>query len=198
MKAVKVIALTFLASAVAGIALAQNAAVVSGGPTRNDYRLHVIRPTEGDTITGTAIQVIVDTEIPTERGMAHDISSTPHPDVDVFVDGLFRGTMRDDRNVVNVENVQPGPHTIALLALNRSREVFDRKEINVSVIAPRVARAPLVAAVPVPAPVPEYVPPTAPPVVTAEDLPKTGTSDPLLAVAGVILLLGGLAIRRLA
>ncbi len=199
MKTLRMIALTFLASAVAVVALAQNAASPSAGPTKHDYRLRVMQPLEGATITGDAIQVVVDTEIPAERDMAHDFDTTPHPDVDVFLDGLFRETMRDDKNVVNVENVPPGPHTIVLLALNRSREVFDRKEIHVSVVAPPVAAPPVVerpVKAPAPAPAPAYVPPPAPPAPVVEDLPKTGTSDPLLVAAGVALLLGGVAIRR--
>jgi LPXTG-motif cell wall-anchored protein len=199
MKASRLIMLAFVASAIAGFALAQ-AGAPSAGPTKNDYRIHLVAPVEGATITGTEIQVIVDTEIPAERSMSHDIDSTPHPDIDVFLDGMFRQTMRDDKNVVTVENVQPGPHTIVLLALNRSREVFDRKEINISVVAPPVPKAPPVAERPVkvapaPAPAPAYVPPP-PPAPVAAEMPKTGTSDPLLAAAGLALVLGGLAIRR--
>ena len=65
----------------------------------------------------------------------------PRPDIDVFIDGMFRETMRDDKNVVDMYNVQPGPHTIVLLALNRSREIINRKEIHVEVVAPPEAQA---------------------------------------------------------
>jgi LPXTG-motif cell wall-anchored protein len=200
MKALRLIALTILAFAAAGLALAQNANYNTGGPTKNDYRLHVIQPIEGAAIVGNKLQVIVDTEIPSERDIKHDSNSMPHPDVDVFMDETLKGTMRDEKNVVDLENVTPGPHTIVLVAKNRSGEVIDRKEIHISATAP-VAAAPVrpvvkPAPAPAPAPVPEYVPPPAPPAV--EKLPKTGTPDPLLAAAGLALLVGGLAIRRLA
>ena len=125
----------------------------------------------------------------------------PRPDVDVFIDGMFRETMRDDKNVVDVYDVEPGPHTIVLLALNRSREIIDRKEIHVEVVAPPVAQAPrpAPARVPPPAPAPPapaYVPPPAPPAPAAAPLPKTGTADPLIAAAGLALVLGGLALKR--
>ena len=199
MKALRSIGITLLACASASFALAQNAGDKTGGPTRNDYRLHVIQPAEGSTITGNKLQVVVDTEIPSERDTRQDVNSMPRPDVDVFIDGMFRQTMRDERNVVNVDNIEPGPHTIVLLALNRSREIIDRKEIHVEVVAPPVAQAPRPAPVrvapPAPAPPPpEYVPPPAPP--AAEPLPKTGTADPLIAAAGLALVLGGLALKR--
>ena len=189
---------TFLACLCAGVAFAQNAGDKTGGPTRNDYRLRVVQPAEGSTITGDRLQVIVDTEIPSERDSRQDVNSMPRPDVDVFLDGMFRETMRDEKNVVDVDNIQPGPHTIVLLALNRSREIIDRKEIHVEVVAPPVAQAPRPIEHPrvAPPPAPAYVPPPAPPAPAAEPLPKTGTADPLLAAAGLALVLGGLALKR--
>ncbi len=195
----RLVQVTFLACLCAGVALAQNAGDKTGGPTRNDYRLRVVQPAEGSTVIGDRFQVIVDTEIPSERDTRQDVNSMPRPDVDVFIDGMFRETMRDDKNVVDMYDVQPGPHTIVLLALNRSREIIDRKEIHVEVVAPPVAQAPRPASVRVPPPAPAppapaYVPPPAPP--AAEPLPKTGTADPLIAAAGLALVLGGLALKR--
>jgi len=199
MKTLRFTAIALLVGAWAGFALAQNVPYTAG-PSRNDYRLRVMQPVEGATITGNQIQIVVDTEIPSERDTRQDINSTPRPDVDVFVDGIYQQTMRDEKNVVNLENVQPGPHTITLLALNRSREPFDRKEVHVVVVAAPVAARPAerpAKVAPAPAPAPAYVPPPAPaPQVAAEPLPKTGTADPLLAAAGLALLAGGLALRR--
>jgi len=197
----RLVRVTSLACLCAGVALAQNAGDKTGGPTRNDYRLHVVQPADGSTVTGDRIQVIVDTEIPSERDTRQDVNSMPRPDVDVFVDGMFRETMRDEKNVVDVYNVEPGQHTIVLLALNRSREIIDRKEIHVAVVAPPVAQAPRPAERPVrvqpPAPAPPapaYVPPPAPP--APEPLPRTGTADPLIAAAGLVLVVGGLTLKR--
>ena len=201
MKALRLIAVMLLAFAAAGIALAQNADQNTAGPTKNDYRLRVLQPAEGATITGASVQVIVDTEIPSERDMRHDSSSMPHPDVDVFMDETLQGTMRDEKNVVDIENMVPGPHKIVLLAKNRSGEVIDRKEVHILAVAPKVAAAPVVKVAPAPAPpppAPAYVSPPEPPAPVVETMPKTGTSDPMIAAAGLALLLGGMAIRRFA
>ena len=112
MKSWKAISIAILAGACAGLAQAQNAGPNTAGPTRNDYRLHVVQPAEGATITGDALQVVVDTEIPAERDTRQDVNSMPRPDIDVFIDDQYRETMRDERNVVNVEGLKPGPHTI--------------------------------------------------------------------------------------
>lgn len=203
MKTLRLIALALLACAAASFALAQNADPNTAGPTKNDYRLRVLEPAEGATITGDRMQVIVDTEIPGERDVRPGFDTMPRPDVDVFLDDKLQGTMRDEKNVVDIDQLAPGPHTIVLLAKNRSGEIIDRKEIHVAVVAPKVAVAPApVKKAPVRPPepaAPAYVPPPPPPPAPViEDLPQTGTSDPLLAAAGLALLLGGLAIRRFA
>jgi LPXTG-motif cell wall-anchored protein len=190
----RVTIIAFLAFAVAAFAPAQNADKNSAGPTKNDYRLRVIQPAEGAAITGTRFQVVVDTEIPGERDTRVTVNSMPRPDVDVFIDELFQGTMRDESNVVEIENVAPGAHELVLLAKNRSGEIIDRKVVHITTIAPKVAEP--VAKRPVSPPPPAAPPPAPPAPMMAEELPKTGTSDPLLAVAGVALLLGGLAVRR--
>ena len=153
MKSFRWISLTLLVFAVAGFALAQNADKNTAAPTRNDYRLRVVQPTEGATITGHNVQVVVDTEIPAERDQPHDINSMPHPFVDVFLDDLFQGTMKGDENVVNVANVAPGPHTIVLLAKNVSGEIIDREVMHiVTVLPPKpIVEQPV-------APAPAYVP----------------------------------------
>lgn len=199
--------ITLVACAVAVFALAQNADPNTAGPTKNDYRLRVIQPVEGASIVGNRLQVVVDTDIPAEKDTPHDVNSMPHPDIDVFVDNVLQGTMRDTNNVINVENVAPGPHKLVLLAKNRSGEIIDRKVVNISAVAPKVAERPAAPPAPAyvpppqaPAPAPKVVEPApAPAPVKAEPaLPKTGTSDPLLAAAGLVLLVGGLAVRRFA
>jgi LPXTG-motif cell wall-anchored protein len=201
MKSFRWISLTLLVFAVAGFALAQNADKNTAAPTRNDYRLRVVQPTEGATITGHNVQVVVDTEIPAERDQPHDINSMPHPFVDVFLDDLFQGTMRGDENVVNVANVAPGPHTIVLLAKNVSGEIIDREVMHIVTVLPpkpvveQPVAPPPAYVPPPPAPAPSIEPPAPMPV--EQKLPPTGTSDPLLAVAGLVLLAGGIAVRRL-
>ena len=197
MNRIKVIAAMLVAVAVSAFAFAQNADQNTAAPTANDYRLRVMQPLEGATITGDRVQVVVDLEIPAEKDQRHDIHSMPHPFVDVFVDELFQGTMRGDENVVNVQNVAPGRHTIVLLAKNLSGEVIDRKVVNiVTVLPPKpVVQSPVEPA-PAPAPPPPAYEPA--PVMVEEDLPTTATADPLFAVAGLVLVAAGLTLRRLA
>ncbi len=56
----------------------------------------------------------------------------PRPDVDVFLDGDLKGTMRDAQNVLELESVTAGSHELILLARNRANEIIDRKVIKFS------------------------------------------------------------------
>lgn len=109
--------------------------------------------------------------------------------------------MRGDENVVNVANVAPGPHTIVLLAKNVSGEIIDREVMHIVTVLPpkpvveQPVAPPPAYVPPPPAPAPSIEPPAPMPV--EQKLPPTGTSDPLLAVAGLVLLAGGIAVRRL-
>jgi LPXTG-motif cell wall-anchored protein len=198
----KLILVALLACAVAGAVLAQNADQNTSGPTRNDYRLRLVQPLEGASIVGDRIQVIVDTEIPAERDTRSDVNSMPRPRIDVFLDDLYQGTMHDGENVIDLDNVAPGPHEIVLLGKNLSGEIIDRRVVHLTATAPKVVKAAVPApAAPAPAP-PPYVAPApepvyAPPAETpVEELPKSGTSDPLLLTAGVLLLAAGFVVRR--
>jgi hypothetical protein len=105
--------------------------------------------------------------------------------------------MRDEKNIVTLENVTPGPHKLTFLALNRAGEVFDRKEINFQAVAPPAQPENVThynpRPIPPPPPVAAAVPPPAEP---APVMPKTATADPLYAAAGLALIAGGLVARR--
>jgi LPXTG-motif cell wall-anchored protein len=205
MKPTRLLLSILLLLSVAVFAAAQNADKNSAGPTKNDYRLRLVQPLEGAKITGSTVQVVVDTTIPAERDTKVDVNSMPRPRIDVFLDEVYQATM-GDTNVVDLERVSYGPHTVTLLAKNMSGEVIDRKVVDVYAMAPPappvVARPsapqPVVAPPPPPAPAP---PPAEPfPVVAQEEprtMPKTGTSDGLVAIAGLVLLAGGIVVRRL-
>jgi hypothetical protein len=199
MRHIKTIAVAVLGVAAATFVWAQNARVTGGGPTANDYRLKVIQPVEGAKLTGPTVQVIVDTEIPGETDVRRDTNSMPRPDVQVFLDDSREGRMRDEKNIVTLENVTPGTHRLTLLAINRAGEVFDRKVVNFVAVAPPVQPAnvtvhnPPPVPPPAPAPVAAAVPPPAAP---APEMPKTATTDPLHVAAGLALLAGGLVLRR--
>jgi LPXTG-motif cell wall-anchored protein len=219
--------------ATATVGLAQNADKNSAGPTKNDYRLRVVEPREGATVTGGTVRVVVDTRIPAEVGdEKRDVNSMPRPRIDVFVDNTNVGTLEADQNVLEVPNVNTGAHKLVLVAKNQSSEIIDRKEINFSsteavasattsntsattsstntYTAPPPAPAP---APPPPAPASTYTAPStapsstytapsttyqAPPPArsTRKTLPKTGTSDGLVAISGLGLLAAGYALRR--
>ena len=189
----------------AAIATAQNADKNSAGPTKNDYRLRVVQPLEGARVTGSMVQVVVDRSIPAERDSKVDVNSMPRPLIDVFLDEVYQGSMRSDENVYDLERVSYGPHTVTILAKNMSGEVIDRKVVaivNVPLPANRVEErsgtvqpAPPAQA-PAPAPAVQAPAPAEPPAAPAQQMPKTGTSDPLLVAAGLGLLLAGIAIRR--
>jgi LPXTG-motif cell wall-anchored protein len=203
MKGIRLVLASLLLLSVTAFAAAQNADKNSAGPTKNDYRLHVVQPVEGARITGDLVQVVVDTTIPAERDTKIDVNSMPRPLIDVFLDEIYKGSMKSDANVVDLERVSYGPHTVTILAKNMSGEIVDRKVVSIiTVPAPAKRMAERPAAVqpppaPAPAPVAQVPPPAEPARVAAQEMPKTGTSDPLFAVAGLGLLLGGIAVRRL-
>jgi LPXTG-motif cell wall-anchored protein len=215
------VALAVTALALTGVALGQNADPNTAAPTKNDYRLRVVEPAEGAKISGDSFQVVVDLRPHPEVGAERKNSdSMPRPRVDVFLDNENKGTLQEGQNVVTIDGVTAGSHKLVVLAKNLSGEVIDRKEINVTA-EPRVAvaqsstetyRAP--ASAPAPAPAPRMEPAPAPPPAPApapapmtsmreetttaqmETLPETASSAPLLAAAGLGLLVTGLALRR--
>ena len=129
-------------SACAAVVLGQNADNNSAGPTKNDYRLRVIEPAQGGTISGSMVRVVVNTEIPGDAGQTRrDVNSMPRPDVDVFLDNDLKGTMRDAHNVLEIESVATGSHTLIFLAKNRAGEIIDRKSIDFSSTAASSASA---------------------------------------------------------
>jgi len=118
-------------STCAAVALGQNADKNTAGPTKNDYRLKVVEPAEGASITGPTVRVVVDTNVREQLdGEKVDVNSMPRPLVDVWLDGTRRGTMKDAVNVIEIDNVSPGPHKLALVAKNKANEIIDRKEID--------------------------------------------------------------------
>jgi len=117
--------------ATASLALAQNADKNTAGPTKNDYRLKVVEPREGATVNGNTVRVVVDTRIPAEIGTEkRDVNSMPRPQVDVYVDNVNKGTLREEQNVLEVGGVDAGAHKLVLVAKNMSGEIIGRQEVN--------------------------------------------------------------------
>ncbi len=121
--------------AVAAFALSQNADKNTSAPTKNDYRLRVVEPAEGATVSGSSFQVVVDLNPPPQLGdnQKRDVNSMPRPRVDVFVDNENKGTLEDTSNVLSIQSVATGAHKLVVVAKNLSGEIIDRKEVNFQV-----------------------------------------------------------------
>ncbi len=136
------LSLTALAVAlVSSLAFAQNADPNTSGPTKNDYRLRVVEPAEGATITGGTVRVVVNTAVRDQLGdqEKRDSNSMPRPMVDIYIDDTHQGTLKNDTNVMSVDAVSPGSHKLVVVAKNMSGEIIDRKEIKFSTVAATAA-----------------------------------------------------------
>lgn len=205
--------------AFAGAALAQNADPNTGGPTKNTLRLRLVEPVEGATISGNSVRVAVDYNhnlFGVGQGTKFGEANFPQPRFEVFLDNTRVATLKGtETNTTVLENVPMGTHKIAIVALNVSGEVIDRKEVNFTTTstttiaestttstmstAPAPAPPPAPAAErPAPPPAPAYVPPPAPaPAAPVESaLPKTASSAPRLALFGLALVAAGLIVGR--
>jgi LPXTG-motif cell wall-anchored protein len=162
--------------AVAAFAVAQNADKNTAGPTANDYRLQVIQPAEGATITGRNVQVIVDLNARQQLAIQEkrDSDSMPQARVTVFLDNASRGTLHDEHNVMNIEDVAPGPHTLILEARNLSGEIIDHKEVRFVSVERAATNRPSKSTAP--------APPAANPPVAAS---STSSSGPSAATPGM-------------
>lgn len=120
----------------ASLAIAQNADPNSGGPTKNDLRLRLTEPTAGQTITGSTIRVAVDYDhqiFGQGQGTKFGERNYPQPRFDVYLDNQLKETLKGgENNVATINDVPPGPHTIAVVAKNVSNEIVDRQEVKVT------------------------------------------------------------------
>jgi len=194
----------------ASIAAAQSADMNSGGATKNDYRLRVVEPAEGATITGTTVRVTVANAIPQSTQPGSRTSDMPMASYRVYLGNTLKGELKRDETVLTIDNVAVGSQKLVVEALNVSGEVIGRKEINFQTIA-RTADA----AMP-PVPAADAKPATSsasstlttttatnPPPANAyaagpdeKALPHTASSAPRAALAGFGLILVGLLVSR--
>lgn len=196
--------------AVAGMVVAQNADQNTGGPTKNTLQLRLIEPAEGTTITGNSVRVTVDYNHKTfgaGQGTRFGDANFPQARFDVYLDNSLKTSLKGtESNTFTIENVPAGTHKIAIVALNVSGEVIDRKEVSVTtsptVVAESATGSSSMATAPAPeprapAPAPStYQPAPAPPAPMETTLPKTASASPQLALLGLALVAGGLLIGR--
>lgn len=125
--------------AAAALASAQNADRNTGGPTKNDLQLRLTEPTAGQTITGSSVRVAVaySTQVFGQgQGTKFGEANYPQPRFDVYLDNKLIETLKGgESNVATINDVAPGPHTIAVVAKNVSNEIIDRKEVKVTNVA---------------------------------------------------------------
>jgi LPXTG-motif cell wall-anchored protein len=207
---------TLIAVLALGAAVWASGQVYSNAPTNNDYRLTFLSPNDGATITGTDLTIVLSRpSIPTGRAVNEKkLMDIMTPTFQIWVDGKDYGNLPNGENVFTAHDLSYGPHKIAAAAKNTAGELVDRKEIHVTTIssgtvtsrqtyqvqpaaappsAPAPAPDPALAAIPSREPLPARAPlPSAPP----PSLPKTATSYPAAAVAGLGLLIAGFALGR--
>jgi len=191
----------------AGLAFGQNAGNKSAGPTKNDFRLRVIEPVEGGTVTGAAVRVTISNEVPQPTQEATGTSNMPNPSFRIYLGNTLKGELKRDENVLTIENVPAGSQRLVIEAMNSSGEIVDRKEINfktvaaaseaVSSSAPATELKPMRSSAPPAPPAREVVPAPAPaPAIDMSALPHTASSAPRAAFAGIALILAGLLVSR--
>jgi LPXTG-motif cell wall-anchored protein len=200
--------------------VAQNADQNTAGPTKNELKLRLTEPREGQEISGQTIRVAVDynrTIFGAGSGTRFGEKNFPHPIFDVFVDNSLKQSLNGgEANVATITDVPLGKHKVVVIAKNISGEVIDRSEVNVTNIAALASSeatttntATVSEPAPAPAPAPVYsAPPAPPPPPTAEmttttsgtssdnNLPATGSNAPATALLGLTLLAGGVWTAR--
>jgi len=201
----KGILLAVVAIGAAALCLAQ-AKPYSVAPTDADYRLTIREPLDGATITGSEVQVVMNTPwIPetNQSAIPKERADVMTPVFQIWVDGKDYGNLPGGQNVFVARDLPYGEHKIVVAAKNISGNVVDRKEIKVTTVAPKVAVSmtdqarPPVKPAPVAAPPPPPPPPApAPEPEPAPALPQTGTAYPGALAGGLGLILAGLALSR--
>lgn len=206
----------FALFAFAGAAIAQNADKNTGGPTKNTLQLRLMEPAEGATISGSSVRVTVDYNhkvFEAGSGTRFGEANFPQPRFDIFLDNSRKAELKGtESNTATIDNVPAGTHKIAVVALNVSGEVIDRKEVSIittptviaesttttSTMATAPAPAPAAPAPPPPPPAPStsYEPAPAPAAPMETTLPTTASAFPRMAIAGLALVLAGLFVGR--
>jgi LPXTG-motif cell wall-anchored protein len=205
--------------AAAGMVIAQNADPNTGGPTKNTLKLRLVEPAEGATISGNTVRVTVgynNQAFAAGQGTRFGDANFPQPRFDVYVDNSLKATLKGTEfNTATIDNVSPGSHKIAVVALNVSGEVIDRKEIAITTtsattMAENTASSSSISTAPAPAPMVKreapappapapssYEPAPAPAASMGTTLPHTASSLPTLALMGLVLVAVGLLLGRI-
>lgn len=213
----RVLVTTLLAVGVASLALGQTPdSRQSASPTSNQYRLRIIEPMEGATVTGSTVNIVIapQTAAPTGTSVIPaERADALRPTLQIWVDGKDYGNLPSDQNVFTASTLTPGPHTVVIAAKNNAGELIDRKELKFTSVESATADVP---AAPVesttmtseasPQAAPAEPPASSPAVSNEatsnpstserETLPATATAHPTAALGGLALVGLGLALLR--
>ena len=210
-----------LALGVAGMAVAQTESRQSNSPTTNSYRIQILEPLEGATITGPNVSIVMAKPTVPQGNVVNEKERKDSltPTFQVWVDGKDYGNLPIGQNVFTTSDLSYGPHTAVVAAKNTAGELVGRVELKFTTVeavasttsstqtmstTERTEMAPPPEPPPAPAVVPEPAPAPPPPAMErettttaqTETLPATGTDYPLAALAGLGLMGAGLALRR--
>ncbi|HKA35979.1 MAG TPA: hypothetical protein VKH43_04120 [Thermoanaerobaculia bacterium] len=218
--------LRVLFSAILVAALAASASAQTGksmqysnAPTDTDYRLRIIEPKNGSTLTGKDVNIVLALpQVPQGNRSQSSGSDLKQKDMNtpifqIWVDGKSKGNLPGGQNVFYARDLSYGPHKIVVMAKNASGEVVDRQEIGITTVESTatamtattqtettIAQAAPAPAPPPPAPRAEYsapppAPAPAPEAPVEKALPHTASRAPLAVAAGFLLLAAGIALR---
>lgn len=213
----KTILSAVLVLGVSAWAIAQTESRQSNSPTTSAYRLQILEPLEGATITGPNVTIVMAKPNVPSGGTVNEAERKDAltPTFQVWVDGKDYGNLPIGQNVFTTSDLSYGPHTAVVAAKNTAGELVGRVELKFTTIEriastttssetmstterTEMAPAPAPIAAPPPAPEPAPVVASEPEMTTADSstLPATGTDYPLAALAGLGLVAAGLSLRR--
>ena len=132
-----------LRAIVLGACLALAASLAARGftvldPFQSQYRLRVSEPSEGATLTEGAVRVVAELEPrPQAAGAARDATPPPRPRLEIFLDGVSKGSPKEGQNTLTIEGVTVGTHALLVTASDPSSgAVVERKEVHFTVLPP--------------------------------------------------------------
>lgn len=121
-----------------GVLLAASLGNASLDPFQSPFRLVVSEPLEGASLPEGSVRVVAALELrPQTVPPAKDATPPPRPRIEVFLDNESKGSPKDGQNVVILEKVPAGAHTLLVTASDPSSgAVVERKEIHFTALPP--------------------------------------------------------------
>lgn len=192
-----------IAFGLAALASGQTGGKYSDAPSDKDYRMTILEPKPGATIVGKDVNLVIGLPPVPPGNRPHSaaedlkLRDMNTPIFQIWVDGKDFGNLPGGQNVFYARDLSYGPHKFVVAAKNIAGDLVDRKEISVTTVETAGSVAVTQSAAPAPAPpAVASAPAPAPPAPSDTSLPQTATAYPLAAMAGLLLLGAGIALRR--